>query len=1181
MITQFKNNSYRWSPLPAIMIIILACISLPDAERMKASETSTAEAAPGPMLRRIEVKGRGSVHSRPSFDGKYMSDVDRKTGNLVVRELVTGKERMLTTESDPNRFAYESRISPDNKKVAFLKFDPAVKDFDLRLIGFDGSDLRTLLDSGHIAGYFNIDAWSPDGRYIFGRLEREPMELVRISSNDGSLQVIKTFDQGTASKVDISPDGRYLAYSRTVNETSNPDIFVFDLERQEESPLVTAPSADKLLGWTPDGQSIFFASDRNGTWDGWLLPVVDGKPRGLPEMVKAGMGDVSPIGFTQAGAFYYGFGHEAWNVYTVMLELGADKVLSEPSPVRDVGKDGCPDWSPDGQYLAYCSQPDSSKPQIIRIQTLATGEEREIQPGLPHFDWLRWCPDSRHLLITSFNWGEPSVVYRLDIQTGEHTALVQIDKQRIRGAELSADGKTLAYRIRGSGNSNWLIVRDLETGREKEVLQTGATAAITLSPFNAGWALSPDGKHLALSVREGETNKPLKPLVLKIISIVSGQARTIAGPSICEMTWTSDGHDLVFVRHGNELWRVSAEGGEPQKLWEWERKQALWGPRIHPDAQRLAFYSGGYVSEMWVMENFLPTTAVAKSEPMTTVRKIGGDWGTFASLSPDGRYMCDVDWDTENLAVLELATGKVRHLTSKSPDDACYPLDSAISPDSKEVAYLWWDPNTRASSLHVVGLDGSGDRLLCKGKYPMPRAWSADGKKILAVVSENDVHQMVWVSASDGSMQHIASFNGESLGYPGKFDISPDGRFVAFDRPGTEDASKRDLVVFDLDKNVETSLVEHPADDRLLGWTPDGRHVLFASDRAGNWDAWLLQVADGRPQGFPKLTKHGIGDVRPIGFTPYGSYYYAYGRMLNDVFTARLDLDTGEVMSEPVPIRQTGATACHDWSPDGQYLAYCERRPDESQVIHVRTLATGRERTLAENLPYIRWLRWSPDRRSLLIDGYKRGDSQGVIFKINVQTGKRTELVRSETEVLIRPEMSPDGKTLFFDRNDPKSKTMRLMARDLESGREKELLRIDPPARLTGSALSPDGRQLVLSIVPSPTSADGPVLRTISTAGGQPRELLHFEKSEKVLVVGVTWMPDSWDVLFWKSFPGGKEQELWRISAEGGEPRRLWSRKTLGHMRVHPDGQRVAFYDRSTPHGVWVMENFLPEDIGK
>ncbi len=65
------------------------------------------ETEPAVTLRRIEVRGRGRVHSKPSFDGKYFSDVDRETDNLIIRELATGKERMLTKNSDPNWFAYD------------------------------------------------------------------------------------------------------------------------------------------------------------------------------------------------------------------------------------------------------------------------------------------------------------------------------------------------------------------------------------------------------------------------------------------------------------------------------------------------------------------------------------------------------------------------------------------------------------------------------------------------------------------------------------------------------------------------------------------------------------------------------------------------------------------------------------------------------------------------------------------------------------------------------------------------------------------------------------------------------------------------------------------------------------------------------------------------------------------
>jgi Tol biopolymer transport system component len=559
-----------------------------------------------PTLRQIEVRGRGRVHSRPSFDGKYMLDVDREMGNLIIRELATSKEWKLPVISDPNAFVYESRMSPDSKRVAFLQFNPVEEDFDLCIIDFDGSGQRTLMDSCQIAGYFNMDAWSPDGKYIFGRLERKPMELARVSADDGSVQIIKKFEQGKLSMVQVSPDGRYLAYSRAEQTDSKPDIFIFDLEQNQETPLVVHPAADKLLGWTPDGQNVFFTSDRNGTWDGWLLRVVDGKGRGLPEVIKAGIGDISPIGFTRSGSFYCGFQHQAWNVYTAALDRNTGQVVSEPIPVRHVGKDAWADWSPDGRYLAYLSEPDRTKPQVIRIRTLTTGQERELKIDLPRFEWLRWCPDSRHLLITSFSWNSPSMVYKVDVETGKYTPVVKSEQRSVRQAELSADGKTLVYRIRGSGNATWLIARNMETGTEKELLQIGDVMGATSLAL---WSLSPNGEQVALSMRQDKVDQPR---ILKVITVETGESRTLVGDMGLFLLWSSDGRDLLFTKEGNELWRVDAEGGEPRRIWEWKEK--IWSPRIHPDGQRIAFHSGGYVSEMWVMENFLPTAVASDAK---------------------------------------------------------------------------------------------------------------------------------------------------------------------------------------------------------------------------------------------------------------------------------------------------------------------------------------------------------------------------------------------------------------------------------------------------------------------------------------------------------------------------------------------------------------------------------------
>ena len=72
------------------------------------------------------------------------------------------------------------------------------------------------------------------------------------------------------------------------------------------------------------------------------------------------------------------------------------------------------------------------------------------------------------------------------------------------------------------------------------------------------------------------------------------------------ITWTPDGKYVLFTE-GNRnvfaLWRISPEGGEPQKLWHSDKGNA--GLSIHPDGKQIAFSTSEHDEEIWVMENFL------------------------------------------------------------------------------------------------------------------------------------------------------------------------------------------------------------------------------------------------------------------------------------------------------------------------------------------------------------------------------------------------------------------------------------------------------------------------------------------------------------------------------------------------------------------------------------------------
>ncbi|MHC4744067.1 MAG: hypothetical protein ACYS8Z_19285, partial [Planctomycetota bacterium] len=776
------------------------------------------------------------------------------------------------------------------------------------------------------------------------------------------------------------------------------------------------------------------------------------------------------------------------------------------------------------------------------------------------------CADGRSLLgagsATNLPWG----ALQIDVKTSEVTT---ITRGPAFAPESAPDDKAIFY-VRNVRDGGRIVRYDPATGEDKELY---SAPGVISKP-----ALSPDGREFAF----------FESGALKVLPATGGEPRKLAEvEDISTIAWTRDGRCLLYGAASGDkttqLWRIATEGGEPRKLDL--AMHGLGHLRFHPDGRRITFRANpqGEKSEVWVMENFLPEALVAKADRRIGIRQVWS--GTFVSNllgepSPDGRYLSCVDWETGDLAVYEIATGKKRRLTNKgSWDESDESADaSRWSPDSTQIAYCWdREDEGGPVELRVIGLDSSKPRILYstneKTRWIEPCAWFPDGKGILAHLTGIDgTDQIVRISATDGSLRVLKTVGKDCLS---SVRLSPDGQYTVYDlaRQGDDGSLHRDIWLSSTDGNLEKALVEHPADDKLLGWTPDGRHVFFASNRTGTWDAWLLQVAGGKPQGFPQLVKHGVGEIAPIGFTQSGSYYYGHEQTLRDVVVARLDLETGKVLSEPAPVRQTGATTCGDWSPDGRYMAYCTQGPDKTWTIHIRALATGQERILTEALPYVRWLRWSLDGRSLLIDGARKGDSQGVVFKIDVRTGERTDLVRSKTEVLLRPELSPDGKTLFYNRCDPGYRNVRLMARNMEGGREKELFRVVPPARLANCSLSPDGELFALSMTASLNQPSAPVLMVLPAEGGEPRELIRFEKDMRP--VGVTWMPDSRNVLFWKWFGQRRKGELWRISAEGGEPQKLWVHD-VGHLRVHRDGERMAFNSRSTTSAIWAMEGFLP-----
>jgi beta-lactamase regulating signal transducer with metallopeptidase domain/Tol biopolymer transport system component len=629
MITQFKTGRDRWS-LPAVFtMLVLGVLSFSFTIWSDAQKAFSTKSEPAISLRRIATGPISDASGPPSLDGRYLCDILTESlagRKLVVRDLVTGEIQPLTEASRQN--LQSPIISPASTHVAYM-----LGLQELRLIGIDGAEDRVLR---HFQGgeEFYPHTWTPDGKRLLGSLweESEGSRLAAVSVEDGSLKILCVFEPPARHKM-ISPDCRYVAFERPQDEDSEAwDIFVLDVEKNRTVCVVQQAADDKLLGWTPDGGHLFFASDRrhgyqgslsvSGRWAAYLLPMSDGSPLGEPELVKLDVpGEIRPKGFTRDGSFFYAVEFDTVETYVAEVDLRKGTLLSDPQVMGQTGTDASPAWSPDGRSLAYCINPSDSG--IIRIQEIETGQEREIDPGLPPFHSLHWSPDGRFfiasVLESVYNEKLPQFIYRIDAETGQRDTLVQSESAVLGEAQFSPDGDTLYYVSLDPGSKKaCLVSKDMASGREEELIDLGS---VINAFYGVRFTLSPDGRRLAVGTLNVDLSTGTPETRLLTIPAQGGDQRELLTIDMVHfqrpgVDWTPDGQSLLFTgpvpERGGALFSIPAEGGAAQEVSRLRMMTygVLLGTLdVHPDGTRIAFDCFEYRHEVWAMANFLPTAA--------------------------------------------------------------------------------------------------------------------------------------------------------------------------------------------------------------------------------------------------------------------------------------------------------------------------------------------------------------------------------------------------------------------------------------------------------------------------------------------------------------------------------------------------------------------------------------------
>lgn len=237
-------------------------------------------------------------------------------------------------------------------------------------------------------------------------------------------------------------------------------------------------------------------------------------------------------------------------------------------------------------------------------------------------------------------------------------------------------------------------------------------------------------------------------------------------------------------------------------------------------------------------------------------------------------------------------------------------------------------------------------------------------------------------------------------------------------------------------------------------------------------------------------------------------------------------------------------------------------------------MISGEEREVHPAIKDFDTVAWFPDGKFILVRGAAEGQRSG-LFRVDIATGKAEAiLILDDRGGLHGPVLSRNGARVFYDLDDWKNETFRIMSYDLETKQKKEIIRSS--SQIIHYDQSPDGKWLAFKDGDEGVAC----LRTIPSEGGEKRTLMKLDKGEGIN--GLVWSPDDRYIYYSKWEEGSSKSgacSLWRIPAEGGRPEKFdLTMDAFGKLSFHPDGKKLAFNSWRLESEAWVMENFLPAE---